>query len=246
MESPGREYLLLKSYVRRALNFRREYPKWFSWGDATAFYLSWRRTMNAEGHCLEHELPWLTFPAIERLRSFLAPDMRVFEYGSGGSTLFFARRANEVVSMEHNGEWYEKLMSRLEEEKVTNCTIHHVPPSPDDRGESGDPADPDAYVSSSEQHEGMSFYEYATKIEAYPDDYFDVVLVDGRARPSCFKNAIPKVKQNGMLVWDNTSRSRYHRAMKLAPDEFQFVDCPGPVPFLHTFMKTAIWQGPGH
>src|SRR5690606_37246496 len=46
---------------------------------------------------LDLELPWLTIGAILHIKRFLNKNMRVFEYGSGGSTLFFSKRAKEVV-----------------------------------------------------------------------------------------------------------------------------------------------------
>jgi len=198
--------------------------------------------MNANGHCLEHEMPWLTFPAISLIENFLEPSMRVFEYGSGGSTLFFARRVREVVSIEHEGEWYDKLKRRLENEGIENCTVHHILPSPNQDADGRDPSDPDGYVSSNDQYSGKSFREYVTKIEDYPDHSFDVVVVDGRARSSCFKHAISKVRAGGLLVFDNTGRDRYHRSMTLAPDHFKFRRCPGPTPFLTHFTETSLWK----
>ena len=47
-------------------------------------------------------LPWFTYPAIEALSNWDLSDKRVFEYGSGFSTLFWASRAKEVVSVEHS------------------------------------------------------------------------------------------------------------------------------------------------
>jgi len=243
MESPGREYWLLSTYLREVRSCREQYSEWFGWSDAVTYYFRWRQLLNDDGHCLEHCIPWLTLPAIDALQKFLEPDMRVFEYGSGGSTLFFARRAGEVVSMEHDADWHENLQSRIEEEGIQNCTLHHIPPSLKSEMENPDPADPESYVSSSDQYAGMSFYDYATKIESYPDKYFDVVVVDGRARPSCFKHAIAKVKRTGLLVWDNTNRDRYQPAMELVPDRFKFIDYPGPTPFLPHFTKTSIWKG---
>jgi hypothetical protein len=38
---------------------------------------------------LEIELPWISYAAIDFLDGYLKPDMTVYEYGSGGSTLFF-------------------------------------------------------------------------------------------------------------------------------------------------------------
>src|SRR5208283_402812 len=49
---------------------------------------------------LELGVPWFSQSAIDFLESYVKPSMRVFEYGSGGSTIFFARRAKSVDSIE--------------------------------------------------------------------------------------------------------------------------------------------------
>src|SRR4051812_28959184 len=41
---------------------------------------------------LDLEIPWFSYSAVDFLESFLQPSMTVCEYGSGGSTLFFAKR----------------------------------------------------------------------------------------------------------------------------------------------------------
>ena len=56
-------------------------------------------------------LPWFTYGAIHFLEDRVRSDMRVFEYGSGNSTHWFAKRAREVVSVEHDGDWLN-LMKR--------------------------------------------------------------------------------------------------------------------------------------
>jgi hypothetical protein len=245
MQSLGREVYVARQYKRIASNCIRQNPGSFGWADALRFYLPWRETMEADGHCLENELPWMTFPAISHLRDFVEPSMRVFEYGSGGSTVFFANRVHEVISVEHDREWYEKLQEELKMLDIDNWMVYHRPPTPIANGASGDPADPDDYVSSGDPYEGMSFRDYATQIDEYPDRHFDLIVVDGRARPSCFKHAVHKIKDTGMLVWDNTSRSRYHPAMKLAPEGFDYLRCPGPTPFLGHFTETSLWFNSG-
>ena len=42
---------------------------------------------------LDLEMPWFSYAAIEFLEKFLKPHMKVAEYVSGVSTIFFARRA---------------------------------------------------------------------------------------------------------------------------------------------------------
>lgn len=54
-------------------------------------------------------IPWFTYPAVEFLTERLNNTMKVFEFGSGNSTLFFAERANQIISVEHNKDWYNKI-----------------------------------------------------------------------------------------------------------------------------------------
>ena len=55
---------------------------------------------------LDLEIPWFAYAAIDFLETFLQPHMTVCEYGSGGSTLFFAARAKSVFSIEDNPKWF--------------------------------------------------------------------------------------------------------------------------------------------
>lgn len=59
------------------------------------------RPVDADGR----PLPWISYPAIHLLKTRLPADARVFEYGSGQSTAFFAERAQRVVSIEHDVAW---------------------------------------------------------------------------------------------------------------------------------------------
>src|SRR3954452_8270654 len=64
---------------------------------------------------LDLEIPWFSYAAIDFLEPWLRPDMTVCEYGSGGSTLFFARRVKSVFSIEDNPKWFELVSQRLKE-----------------------------------------------------------------------------------------------------------------------------------
>jgi hypothetical protein len=57
-------------------------------------------------------LPWLTYPAIAELRQIVR-GRRVFEFGAGTSTKWFSRHAAEVVSVENDPVWYERLRKDL-------------------------------------------------------------------------------------------------------------------------------------
>jgi hypothetical protein len=64
-------------------------------------------------------LPWYTYPAIEFLEQLDFRDRTVFEYGSGMSTLFWARIAKRVVSVEDDEHWYEKIVRQAPQ----NCRV---------------------------------------------------------------------------------------------------------------------------
>ncbi len=64
--------------------------------------------------------PWLTYRATKWLDSYLKPGMKVFEYGSGGSTVFLAQRVKRVFSVEHSLQWYQVVAETLKELKMSN------------------------------------------------------------------------------------------------------------------------------
>src|SRR5437762_2857857 len=84
----------------------------------------WLRSFREE-RCVDAEgrpLPWLTYPAIEFLAARVRPEMRVFEYGSGQSTLWWAARVRQVISCEHDPAWAERLRDQL----PANVTLQQV------------------------------------------------------------------------------------------------------------------------
>src|SRR5262245_52249641 len=101
---------------------------------------------------MKDERPWMTFASIAFLDGALRPDMRVFEWGSGGSTLFFSKRAKEVIAVEDDAEWAENVRRVCAERGYKNVTLEYVPQDGDAPLTKFDPADPDAFVSNSTLH----------------------------------------------------------------------------------------------
>jgi predicted O-methyltransferase YrrM len=54
-------------------------------------------------------IPWYTYSLIDFIQTRLNKDMEVFEYGSGYSTIWWAKFVKKVISCEHDKEWIEKL-----------------------------------------------------------------------------------------------------------------------------------------
>lgn len=151
-------------------------------------------------------MPWITFDAIDYLEQSLGKNLQVFEYGSGGSTLFWRKFGANCVSIEHDPTWHALVKSRLCMEG--NVDYRLVLP---DMAESlnVDAANPESFLSADPKLKGYSFKDYVCQIDEFPDDYFDVVMIDGRARPSCIAHGVKKVKLGGIVVLDNAERPYY-------------------------------------
>ena len=54
-------------------------------------------------------IPWMNYNVISFLEERLTKDMCLFEYGSGYSTLFYSNLVKEVVSIESNIDWYNRM-----------------------------------------------------------------------------------------------------------------------------------------
>jgi hypothetical protein len=93
--------------------------------------------IRAEGWDLSHRsgrpvdrtgapVPWYTYPCRDFLERRLRSSFRVFEYGSGNSTLWYAGRVGNVTSVEHDADWAREVSARAPD----NVTIISEPPGP--------------------------------------------------------------------------------------------------------------------
>jgi hypothetical protein len=57
-------------------------------------------------------LPWYTYPAIEFFNQLRPDGLRIFEYGSGNSSLYWANKGAKVWSVEHDTGWHETMRQR--------------------------------------------------------------------------------------------------------------------------------------
>jgi len=158
---------------------------------------------------IELDVPWWTYNAIDEIDAFLLlhPQARVFEYGSGASTVWLCKRAGSVKSVEHDKSWHALVSQRLCRERCSGNTdytlIEATPATPE--------TDP-LYLSEKPGYAGLSFENYAKAIQRQ-DGLFDVIVIDGRARGACLHHAVGKLSEDGIIVFDNSRRQRYQEAM---------------------------------
>lgn len=208
------------------------------------YYFRWRRSLVSGSSSVKDKQPWLTFEVIDFFKEHLKKDARIFEYGGGGSTLFWLSRAEEVVTVEHDEAWFNILAEHVKKDNYKNWKGNFVLPGKDQLVEKPDVSDPEHYASDDPKYVNNNFREYATAINTYPDEYFDVVLIDGRARPSCIKQGMAKLRIGGYLVLDNSDREYYYKRFeKTLQGEYRMLISKfGACPYLFAFTKTSIWQ----
>jgi hypothetical protein len=87
--------------------------------------------------------------------------------------------------------------------------------------------------------------DYAKSIDAFPDGRFQIIVVDGRARPSCIEHAIPKLDNSGVLILDNSERSHYRPIQQHLRDlGFAGREYFGLGPYNWEPWATTFWQNP--
>jgi len=151
---------------------------------------------------LEMELPWLTISAVSFLEKHIKSGMKVFEYGAGASTFFFAKKGAQIVSIEHSRRWYEHIKKKIEDASYNNVTLTLEEPVKE-YSENGFYSDKD------EEYLAHNYQNYAEAILKFEDETFDLIVIDGRVRIACLKMSLPKLKNGGYLVFDNGDRKEY-------------------------------------
>jgi hypothetical protein len=178
--------------------------------------------------------PWVTTAAVQWLEEVVTPDVRLFEFGAGRSTVFFAERAGEVVSAEHHAEWHARVEAELVARGLANARVVLALPDGAARRRG-------RYTARRRDGKGLRFESYVKTIDNQPDGSLDLVFVDGRARVACVRRAISKVKAGGYLVLDDAWRRDYRPARRLL-SRYPRLDFPGPVSRVPWIGLTSAWR----
>lgn len=146
-------------------------------------------------------IPWFTYPAIEFLKERLTKEMTVFEYGSGSSTLFFAERVKEIISVETNKEWFNKIINKL----PSNARLIFY-----------------------DQNNFKCSYPEIIKTT---NSKFDIIIIDAIEREESISVSIELLREKGVIILDNSERDEYKSIIKfLYQNEFKKIDFWGIQP----------------
>jgi predicted O-methyltransferase YrrM len=122
--------------------------------------------------------PWLTSKSVCLLEELLKPRDVGVEFGSGRSTVWFARRLRHITSIEDSATWFSKVETLLASSNLREKVHYRL-------------------------FEDEATYSNQT--ETFPADSIDFCLVDGKARDKCAVGMLSKLKPGGILVIDNVN-----------------------------------------
>ena len=123
--------------------------------------------------------PWLPRTFIDSFNQWETKNWRMWEFGTGFSTPWFAQRVQHIWTMDDSPYWTRAAKNACARKDLGNVTFYTIPRGTD----------------------------YVSKIGEFPDEFFDFILVDGRDRVQSFLNAFPKVSK--IIALDNAFRDRY-------------------------------------
>jgi hypothetical protein len=156
-------------------------------------------------------IPWVTYSFIDFIKERLRKQHTVFEFGSGNSTFFYAKYAGLVVSVEHDKEWFEKIVkSKPENSEMIFCELV----------------------------KGGDYCHMPVKLE----EKFDIIIVDGRDRVNCCKQAVNALSASGVVVLDDSERGKYKQAVDfLINSGFKHLSFSGISPGLFYRKSTSVF-----
>ena len=130
-------------------------------------------------------LPWWSYKAIKYVNSIIE-GKRIFEYGTGGSTILFSKKAKSIVSVEDDKKWMEVVASRLDALKIKNVEVIHAP----------------------FDFEHPEDFENSTYLKAVDRGEFDIIIIDGqdwsfKERIKCFKYVEPRMNPGQYIIVDD-------------------------------------------
>lgn len=153
-------------------------------------------------------IPWIAYPAIKFLESRLNKEMTVFEFGSGASTIWWAKRTKTVHAVEHDKEWFDKVRAQLPD----NASVRF--------------SQGDEYIHA----------------PAATGKIFDIIFVDGRNRVDCIKNSLDALKDDGVIILDDSFREEYSEALGfLRENNFKSLEISGPAPIYCNYGEITIF-----
>lgn len=122
-------------------------------------------------------LPWYNIKLIHFLNNFLQKNFDIFEYGGGNSTLYYASKVKSVSTIEGKQEWIDFINKNKQ-------NLHNI-----------------------KVQKCNIIQNFSLEINNFTTKEFDIVVVDSRDRAKCLMQSVKHLKQNGIIILDNSERA---------------------------------------
>ena len=123
--------------------------------------------------------PWYTKPCLEYLETLDLKDKNVLEFGSGWSTIWWAKKETNVVAIETNKEWWGHIYIAITFHKNAGIVLREI-----------------------NEGDQSKVFEY-TRVPEFNAN-IDIVIVDGILRNECLQKGIELLSKNGgIIIADN-------------------------------------------
>jgi hypothetical protein len=198
------------------------------------------QSLSSGRNAITDQIPWVTYGARGWLDRYLRRDMNVFEWGSGGSTIYVAKRVRSLTSIEHDAQWFGEVQLALREADIRNCNHILVPPDLI-QDPTVDWSIPGNYRSTSPGSESLSFSDYCRAIERSDTQKYDLIIIDGRARVSCAFHALRRAAASAALLLDNSDRPQYDLIRQMMTEDWTRKNFPGLAPYSNETTATTAW-----
>jgi hypothetical protein len=185
-------------YSAKKMNHpRRQMKHW--WRIARVFYYLAVRPQDALSYFrygafnaktpLELGFPWWSFGAVKYLGERLKADQDVFEFGSGGSTIYIGSRVRSVTCVEDERQWVDLVVEAAARRNLKGVSVIY---RPFDFWKTG-------------------AFDKSDYLLTLTGRSYDVIVVDGKewsdqVRDLCFWHAENHIKEGGIIVLDDSWR----------------------------------------
>jgi hypothetical protein len=173
--------------------------------------------------------PWWPYKVTRFIEAYYHDyeNVRVFEWGSGSSTVWMINQGYSVTSVEHDFKFYTELNEFITPK--THCSLIHIPPS----------TEYDPIFSSRKKHNRtLGFRNYVESIDNFGK--FDLIVIDGRCRDKCLERSIKHLDKDGLILFDNTNRRRYLKPLEEYRTKLSFIGLAPGLPY--PSKSTVIWH----
>jgi hypothetical protein len=175
-----------------------------------------------KSYIIGNPMPFIVYEAINFMSDILKPGIKVLEFGSGNSTLWFLEKKCEITSIEHDELWYKTVndyaqSASFDKQIMEQFCLHNT------------------------QKEATWNLLYKTE-----DKSFDLIFVDGsndfNNRNECIEKSISKLKKGGWMVLNNSDHPNNWPSGLYMDSLYKRDRFTGFTPMGLYISQTSFWQ----